>query len=144
MKTIGMIYTKLKDKIPPLAQSNIVYKLQCADCDKCYVGQSSQIMKNRIAGHKSDARNNPEKCMLASHVSEHHHNINYQEVKILEVESNYIKRSFLEMYHIVRTDNTMNKRTDTNDLSSIYTYIIELARQTPNSYDSLFEQAITF
>ena len=52
------------------------------------------------------------------------------------------------MYHINKTENVMNKKTDTNDLSSIYTYILELDQRktitTTTEEDSLFEQAITF
>ena len=128
IKTVGMIYSKLKDKTPPLSQSNVIYRLQCIDCEEFYVGQTSQTLKSRIAGHKSDSRLHPERCMLAAHVNNNDHKMNYEDVEILDVESNYTKRIFLEMYHINATEIVMNKRSDVKNLSSMYTYILNLGK----------------
>ena len=69
---------------------------------------------------------------------------NYDDVKVLETEINYKKRSFLEMYHIHQTMDTMNKRTDLEGLSSIYTYVLSLNAKKQNIGDSMYEEAITF
>ena len=87
---------------------------------------------------------NPQRCMLATHVHEMDHKINYEEVKVLEQESNYTKRTFLEMYHINRTEEVINKKTDTKELSVIHTLILEMDQRKAESVDSLYEQAITF
>ena len=62
--------------------------------------------------------------MLATHVNENDHRIDYDDVKIMATESNYYKRLFLEMFHIQTTDNTMNKKSDVQNLSNIYAYLI--------------------
>ena len=144
IKTVGELYTKLKDKTPTLLQANVIYRLQCEDCNKYYVGQTSQRLKNRIGGHKSDCKYHPERCMLAAHVNEYDHKINYDDVKILDIEPNYHKRSFLEMYHIKKTQPVMNKRSDIQDLSVLYTYLMELDNHGHNNLDTLYEEAITF
>ena len=143
-KTVGNLYTKLKDKVPPLAQSSVIYKLQCADCHKYYIGQTSTILKTRISGHKSDSKLNPHRCMLATHVNTENHRISYENVKILDIERNYTKRCFLEMYHIYKTEDTINKRSDIQDLSAVYTNILELNKYSQTREISLFEEAITF
>ena len=142
-KTVGTVYSNLKDKIPVINRSNVVYQLNCKDCEGIYIGHTSQLLKNRMAGHKSDCKHNAERCMLAKHVQEKDHQINYNEVKILCQEPMYQKRLFHEMYHIYTQQNTMNKRTDIQNLSSIYTYVLSLNHRT-NHNESLFQDAITF
>ena len=143
-KTVGGLYTKLKDKVSITTKSNVVYKLQCKDCDKIYIGQTSQHLKNRISGHKSDCEHNKDRCMLAVHVNDNKHVINYDEVKIVATEANYTKRLFLEMFYIKTTENTMNKRSDVQNLSNIYTYIMSKANSGRNNNLTLYEEAITF
>lgn len=48
LKTVGSLYTRLKDPIPTLQKSNVVYAIDCQDCDKKYIGQTSQWWKNRL------------------------------------------------------------------------------------------------
>ena len=134
----------MKVKTPILLQSDVIYRLQCTDCSKFYIGQTSQMLKNRLMGHRSDTKYHPERCMLAFHVNNEDHRINYDEVKILDVESNYLKRSFLEMYHIQKTDDTINKRTDTRELSALYTYLMNLDTSSYVTQESLYQDAITF
>ncbi|XP_044760791.1 uncharacterized protein LOC123318241 [Coccinella septempunctata] len=48
-KTVGKLYTKLKDPIPTKLKSNVVYELKCEDCENKYIGQTSQWLKSRLA-----------------------------------------------------------------------------------------------
>lgn len=50
--------------------------------------------------------------------------MDFQNSKILEIEPNYKKRLFLEMVHINRNPNTLNFKNDVENLSSIYSYIL--------------------
>lgn len=121
-------FTNLKDKIQQGCQSGLVYLIPCNNCDSVYIGQTAQHLDKRITLHKSDARIRPQRCALANHANSKHHDINYQEVKILEFERNPFTRSFLEMCHISTTSNTMNSKTDLNNLSTFYKYLLYLEK----------------
>ncbi|KAJ8980862.1 hypothetical protein NQ317_008921 [Molorchus minor] len=128
------LFAKLKDKDNILNSSNMIYCMTCLDCDKKYIGQSCRKLKDRITAHKSDIRNNKQSCTLARHAVDHNHSIDYENVKILDTESNLHKRLFLEMAHIFKEDNTINARTDIESLSVLYTYLLSLDKDN-NTHD---------
>lgn len=126
-KTVGNLYSKIKDPIPVPLKSNVVYQVECASCDKSYIGQTSQWVKSRMALHKSDITKNHERCALATHAYNMDHRVDFENVKILKTEKNYQKRLIHEMIQINKSENAMNKKTDTNKLSSIYSYLLEMS-----------------
>ncbi|KAI4481669.1 hypothetical protein M0804_009190 [Polistes exclamans] len=124
---INSIFTKLKDKVDKLEQSNLVYKIPCV-CDKCYIGQTKQKLKKRLEQHKNDCKSiNAQKSNITA-LAEHHfitgHNFKFDETDILDKEDNWYKRNISEMYHITN-NNTVNYRTDTNNLNNIYNEILK-------------------
>ena len=48
------VLSKLKSPIPTLDRSNVVYKVDCTECDSFYVGKTKRILKQRIQEHKTD------------------------------------------------------------------------------------------
>lgn len=44
----------LKDKIPTLKKSNVVYQISCLDCNKTYIGETSRNLETRINEHRRD------------------------------------------------------------------------------------------
>ena len=101
-------------------EADVVHKMKCGGCEKNYVGQTSQWLKNRIAGHRADIRSEEPKCMLGIHAKEEGHRIDWETIEILKKEKQLTKRCFLEMTEIQKESNTINRRTDIKDLSSIY------------------------
>lgn len=131
---IKSLHAKIKDPTPTLECSNIIYKIDCGQCNKHYIGQTSQYLKSRIALHKSDTRLRPERCALANHSKTNNHNFKFDNPKILHNETNYTKRIFLEMYYIhLNQKNTINNRQDTNNLDKIYHQFIHTQNTTPNT-----------
>lgn len=128
-KTIASLYSKLKDPVPDKLKSNVVYKVDCKNCSQTYVGQTSQWLKNRIALHRSDIRLNNQRCALSIHANSRNHEVDLDNVEILDVNNNYKKRTVLEMIRITEQPIPMNKKTDTQNLSNIYTYLLSLNRQ---------------
>ena len=63
---------------------------------------------------------------LAQHAHNFKHNFDFKEVNILEQEQNLQKILYLEMIHIQKNNNSINFRTDIENLSDIYFNIIEL------------------
>ena len=43
-----MIFTNLKPKISKIDTPNIVYKIDCSECDKTYIGQTKQYFKKEF------------------------------------------------------------------------------------------------
>ena len=102
-----------------------MYKLNCLDCDKCYIGQTKQYLKNRIKNHKQSVRNSSTVVTaLSNHAKENMHKFNFEEPEILCSEQHYKKRNIMEMIHISKRNNTINYRTDTEDLGAIYNNLL--------------------
>ncbi|XP_044751862.1 uncharacterized protein LOC123311819 [Coccinella septempunctata] len=131
-KTVKNLYSRLKDPIETAVKSNVVYEVKCENCEQTYIGQTSQWIKRRMALHKSDITKHPERCALASHAFNLDHRVNFEDVKVLKTEKNYRKRLVLEMIEINKKENTINKKTDTNKLSSIYRYLLEKSKEREN------------
>lgn len=119
------MFTKLKPTIPKDEQTNLIYKIDCLDCPKTYIGQTKQYLKNRIKDHKNSIKiTNQNPTALSKHALDELHNFNFNNTQILDFASNYKKRNLKEMIHIKKTKNTINYRTDTENLSTIYNNLI--------------------
>ncbi|KAI4473823.1 hypothetical protein M0804_015149, partial [Polistes exclamans] len=86
---INLIYTKLKDKVDKLEQSNLVYKIPYV-CDKCYIGQTKPKLKKRLEQQKNDCKPiNAQKSNISA-LAEHHfitgHKFRFEETNILDKE----------------------------------------------------------
>ncbi|XP_057322507.1 uncharacterized protein LOC130665896 [Microplitis mediator] len=131
---ISSVYTKLKDPIKKEQQSCIVYKIPCS-CDFCYIGQTKQYLESRIKQHVNDCKEHnylkDNKTALASHHFDNQHTFSFDKVIILDKEGNWLKRNISEMIHI-KVNDTVNKRTDTNNLSILYNDIL-------NDYNSVIK-----
>lgn len=130
MKTTGSAFSKTKDKTDLMMMSNVVYKIQCKDCQASYIGQTSRCLKGRITSHKSDCRTGKNTCALACHVAATHHQPAYDDVLVLDREASLTKRCFKEMCRIAQEDNAINKKTDIDNLSHIYSYLIDLDKNS--------------
>ena len=47
-----------KNVLPQSSQSNVVYKIDCKNCDASYIGQTSRYLKTRISEHKNHINRN--------------------------------------------------------------------------------------
>ncbi|KYN27438.1 hypothetical protein ALC57_03147 [Trachymyrmex cornetzi] len=110
-----------KDSLPADCKKNIVYKIDCSDCDASYVGQTCRQLKTRISEHKNDInRNKSNPSVVANHRTLHNHDFNWDKVQILDTERNYNKRLISEMINIKRQKNGINLNKETELLSSSY------------------------
>ena len=131
--TVGQLYSNMKDKIPISKQSNIVYKLTC-DCGSHYIGQSKQHLSKRLQQHQASLRRmssgrlqTGESTGITQHMAEHpDHTILFDDVTIVEKESNYLKRLFKEALNIQKTQDTMNLQKDVQDhiVTILYSNVI--------------------
>lgn len=118
------VFSRLKDKTPTMQQSNVVYRVICS-CGAGYVGQTKQKLCKRIYQHKHAINvNDIDHSALVKHAVEHKHVPKWDEVKIIDREVNLKRRLVLEMIHIRKTQNCMNKQQDSVMLATAYDNII--------------------
>ena len=124
---IGNIFSKTKDVIPKEKKRTVVCSVPCTDCELRNIGQTSQQLKQRLTQHKSDINKINKNCAFAVHCRTLKHTMQFDNAKILEQETRTNKRSLLEIMHIQRNNSfTMNSKTDINNLSTIYSFLISL------------------
>ncbi len=95
--------------IDPMQRSGVIYKVDCDDCEKSYVGETGRRLCKRIAEHKAAERDGLiKKSCLAQHSVETSHRANFSDVKILTSEKNVALRKAKEAIYIQRTTGAMN------------------------------------
>ncbi|XP_062707860.1 uncharacterized protein LOC134288123 [Aedes albopictus] len=136
--TVGAILPPIKDKTDNDDQSNVIYKIDCNNCDGCYIGMTTTKLKTRISGHRSNVRSLTtlreaghtnsdaaiisirEKTALVDHTAENDHVFRLDDVKILDRTQKPSNLPILESCYIYNTPHTVNKRTDTDNLNVVY------------------------
>ncbi|EZA57994.1 hypothetical protein X777_02002 [Ooceraea biroi] len=51
---LDCIIKRGKDKLGDGNQTGVVYKIECSDCDACYIGQTKRCLETRIKEHRSN------------------------------------------------------------------------------------------
>lgn len=118
--TLRSIYTNTKDKYETIQKSNVIYKVNCNDCDNVYIGQTGKKLETRLKQHQQYVNKRSAHSALASHSLDHAHSFNFAEATILCSEPHRKKRETLEALHIYTTKNTVNLRTDTRTINYGY------------------------
>ena len=95
-KTIKSELCKLKNKRKNQEQSDVVYKLNCNDCNACYVGETGRQLKERRAEHQRDVEKRSALSNIYQHTRQTGHEFNFEEIKVLDNENCKRKRKLLE------------------------------------------------
>lgn len=99
-----------KDPIERKQQRGLVYKIPCHDCDRSYIGQTGNSLSTRLNQHRAALRLlHAEKSAIAEHALVEGHRIRWEDTEVLERESTYHKRLFLEAWHTRRLSNPLNR-----------------------------------
>jgi len=124
--TLSWTYSNLKTKISNEFMSGVVYKITCNNCNKVYIGQTQNYLRDRINAHKRSVKNKTYETALSQHATDLNHKFNFdiKDIQIIDKEKNYKKRVFKEMVHICKTKNKLNNNTDTQKLSTLYNKIL--------------------
>jgi len=110
-----------KDPLPVFSRSNVVYRINCHDCDASYVGQTKRILKTRIGEHRNHiVRNSVQSSVITDHRVDFDHDFDWDGVKILDEEINYNRRLISEMINIKKQKNGLNLKKDTDLLHPVY------------------------
>ena len=104
---------------------NIIYEINCIQCNKKYIGQTCRFLHTRLLENARSVKNEENKTALAEHAITYKHSFDFKNTKILDIENNLKKRLFLKMIHIQKENSTVNYKTDIENLSAIYNNIIK-------------------
>ena len=95
-----IIFPTLKDKTQTKFKYNIIYEINCIQCNKKYIGQTCRFLHNRLLEHARSIKNKENKTALAEHAITNKHSFDFKNTKILDFENNFKKRLMLEMMYI--------------------------------------------
>ncbi|XP_062704389.1 uncharacterized protein LOC134286739 [Aedes albopictus] len=145
-KTVRSIIPGVKDKLEENQRSNVIYKIPCADCGSSYVGMTSCRLKDRVSGHRStinkltelreagkdetdqEIMRLREKTALLDHCITNNHQFLLDRVEVLDSSHKKQNLAILESCHILNTQHTVNKRTDTDNLSGTYAGVLHTVK----------------
>jgi hypothetical protein len=99
--------TKGQTTSDPEKQTNVVYKINCADCYWSYIGDTRRALETRKEEHKRNVRQCKSGSNIAKHAWTQDHKINFDECKILD-KATYRRRATLESWHTATTLNSDN------------------------------------
>jgi len=124
-KKLDTVIRKGKDRIDKKRVTEVVYKIDCINCDKVYIGQTKRHVATRINEHKNNIKNsNGNFSVVTDHRLNFNHEFDRQKPIILHKERNRKKREIAEMFFIKKFDNNINLQRDTENLNPIYDSII--------------------
>ena len=99
-----------KDRDDLLDKAGVVYQIECKDCEASYVGQTGRHLRERLKEHtKALEKGNTMNSGVAEHAFEKHHNIDLDNIRVLDTESNQSKRLVREALRIRSLGPSMNR-----------------------------------
>jgi hypothetical protein len=105
-----------------------VYKLQCADCPRGYVGQTGRTFETRFKELVRDIRNNGQNSRFAQHIlnTTHEYETMEKTMKILHIEKKGKMLDTSEIFHIyeISKQNIQLNDNFTETYNPIYDLII--------------------
>ena len=114
--TVGSILKKPKETFSKDLSTAVVYKINCKDCDKGYIGQTSRALRSTTREHKRAIFTGDRNSLLTQHCIKDNHNFDLDDVKIIDRCSQWSKRLFLESWHSIRHPNAINEHIYIPDL----------------------------
>ena len=99
----------LKDKRNADLKRNVVYQVNCNDCDAKYIGETGRNIKIRMSEHQRDINNHKISNNMFQHVDETSHTFDLNNVKNLHSEKNMFPRKFIDAVHSKNNKNSINR-----------------------------------
>ncbi|EZA54510.1 hypothetical protein X777_05489 [Ooceraea biroi] len=110
-----------KDMLSNDVKTDVVYRINCVDCEACYVGQTKRHLSVRVKEHNLNIKKRDDDLSVVSrHRITNDHNFDWSNVNILHQEKHVRKREIAEMIFIRKQNNSINLQKDTECLPSIY------------------------
>ena len=98
-KALRKLLCKSKDRVAIEDKNNIVYEIDCSNCQAVYFGESKRSLKSRSDEHKRSVRNcDCDKNEIAKHCWEADHNFSWDQKKVVDRESRSIPMMIKKTY----------------------------------------------
>ena len=81
-RTMRQLLVRVKERIPPESQREVVYEVPCKDCELKYIGETKRSLKTRMAEHKYAVRRGDERNGIAVHVHQLQHSIDWESARV--------------------------------------------------------------
>ena len=108
--TLHKLLCKPKDRVATEDKNNIVYEIDCSNCEAVYFGESKRSLKSGSDEHKRSVRNRDcDKNEITKQLWETDHNFNWDQKKVIDRESKLIRRKIRETIHSLKNPNHINK-----------------------------------
>ena len=134
-----------KDKRATLDKSGVVYKIDCKTCKDSYIGETGRKLQTRINEHKKestqaearpytrsarqDSLGTFHKSAITDHVSQQNCVIDWEDIRIIDNESDRFNRWIKESIHIRKHGkNCMNRDFGNYQLSHIWDKVISVSQ----------------
>ena len=143
--TLRNILVHPKDKCTVEEQGEVVYKIPCKNCERSYIGETGRLFRTRLEEHKKDVESNTKtkytrsqrqisqdtihKSALTDHATTENHEIDWDNIKIVDKESQRRKRHVKEAIWIKRTKGAINRDEGNYQLSHLYEGVIHSGSQ---------------
>ena len=121
MKILSSIFPKPKDKFDRDRTTCVVYKIKCRDCSAVYIGQTARALKTKIRENSQGIARSDKDSPLVEHHLQTQHNIDLDNVQIIDRCEQWSQRLILEAWHSMCEPTITNKHTA---LPSVYKCIV--------------------
>ena len=108
--TLCKLLCKPKVRVATEDKNNIVYEIDCSNCEAVCFSESKWSLKSRSDEHKRSVRNcDCDKNEIAKHCWEADNNFNWNQKKVIDRESRLIPRKIKYTIHSLKNPNHSNK-----------------------------------
>ena len=108
--TLCKLLCKAKDRVATEDKNNIVYEIDCGNCEAVYFGESKPSLKLRSDERKRSVRNcDYDKNEIAKHCWEADQNFSWDQKKVIDRESRFTPRKIKEDIHCLTNPNHIHK-----------------------------------
>ncbi|EFN65192.1 hypothetical protein EAG_06580, partial [Camponotus floridanus] len=120
-KKLNAIIKRGKDRLPTNNMTKVIYKLDCKNCNKSYIGQTKRHVSIRVKEHRNNIKVHESNfSVISKHKVEFNHDFDWSLPVILHNQKHVRKRKIAEIFFIKKFDNTINLQKDTEKLNNIY------------------------
>ena len=84
MNTLQQQFPAPKFRPAPDLQTNVVYKIPCADCSWCYIGETGRAFNTRRKEHLRNVITAAKGSRIANHAWSHDHSIDFNNASVID------------------------------------------------------------
>ena len=112
--TLRRLVSRPKRPTTSSDQTRVVYKVQCTNCEKFYVGQTGRKLSTRMHEHQLAVKRHDPLSLISIHADAQLHSFNFSDVTVLDRAMTKGGREFLEAWH--STSDSINRHIELDNI----------------------------